>query len=337
MRRRTLLTTCLTGLGALAATAACGDGGEDGGAAAPSASGASGADAGAFPVTVEHAFGSTVVPEVPQRVVTVGFNDQDFALALGVTPVGVREYLSYDYAVRPWARDLLPAEPLPEVGGQDLNLEAVAALTPDLVLGTYSFVDQAVYDRLSAVAPTVADLVPEDGGTSASWRQQLAATGAALGRLEEAAELTRQVEDRFAAARAEHPEFTGRVTTVVLVLETGYYVLEAADPRARFFTDLGLTPTTATGELSRERAAVLDTDVLVVLGATGEQFTADPLAAALAVVREGRTVYAGEFSGDFAGALGFASPLSLPFAIERAVPQLALACDDDPSTAPEQL
>src|SRR5215204_6216606 len=43
--------------------------------------------ADAFPVTVDHKFGSTTITAEPQRVVTIGFNEQDFALALGVTPV----------------------------------------------------------------------------------------------------------------------------------------------------------------------------------------------------------------------------------------------------------
>jgi iron complex transport system substrate-binding protein len=46
-----------------------------------------------YPIVLEHAFGTTEIPEAPERVVTVGFNDQDFVLVLGVTPIGTREYL----------------------------------------------------------------------------------------------------------------------------------------------------------------------------------------------------------------------------------------------------
>ena len=45
-------------------------------------------DADAFPVTIEHAFGETTIEEEPKRVATLGWSDQDAALALGVVPVG---------------------------------------------------------------------------------------------------------------------------------------------------------------------------------------------------------------------------------------------------------
>src|SRR3712207_2799403 len=79
------------------ALAACGGPEDDGSApvVGPSAS------SGAFPVTIGNAFGTTEIPAEPQRVVTVGFNDQDFVLALGVTPVGERENLGeYDATTR---------------------------------------------------------------------------------------------------------------------------------------------------------------------------------------------------------------------------------------------
>ena len=39
-------------------------------------------------MTIDHAYGSTTIEEEPQRVATLGWSDQDHALALGVVPVG---------------------------------------------------------------------------------------------------------------------------------------------------------------------------------------------------------------------------------------------------------
>ena len=55
----------------------------------PAATGGGETDAGAgvFPVTVTHKYGETVVPEEPERVVSVGVTEQDVLLELGVVPV----------------------------------------------------------------------------------------------------------------------------------------------------------------------------------------------------------------------------------------------------------
>lgn len=39
-----------------------------------------------------------------------------------------------------------------------------------------------------------------------------------------------------------------------------------------------------------------------------------------------------DFEDQLAGAIGFSSPLSLPFAIEQAVPRLVAALDGNPAT-----
>src|SRR3954468_2461165 len=43
-------------------------------------------------VTISHKFGETTVPANPQRVVTVGWTDQDFVLPFGVVPVSTRDF-----------------------------------------------------------------------------------------------------------------------------------------------------------------------------------------------------------------------------------------------------
>jgi len=66
---------------------------------------AEGTGDGAFPVTVEHAHGTTTIAEAPERVVTVGVNEQDAVLAMGIAPAGVTEwYGGHPFATRPWAQ-----------------------------------------------------------------------------------------------------------------------------------------------------------------------------------------------------------------------------------------
>jgi iron complex transport system substrate-binding protein len=65
-----------------AVLAACGSGEQ----AAPQNPGAAPPAGTPFPVTIEHAFGTTTVERAPERVVTLGVTDADAVLALGTTP-----------------------------------------------------------------------------------------------------------------------------------------------------------------------------------------------------------------------------------------------------------
>ena len=42
-----------------------------------------------FPVVIEHALGTTTIPEQPERVATVAWANHEVPLALGVVPVGM--------------------------------------------------------------------------------------------------------------------------------------------------------------------------------------------------------------------------------------------------------
>ena len=132
----------------------------------------------AFPVTIEHKFGETTIDAEPERVVSIGYNEHDFLLALGVVPVALRDwYGEQPNSVWPWAQDEL-GDATPEVlPSTDLNFEQIAALDPDLIVGVWSGMTAEDYELLSAIAPTVAQ--PEnydDYGTP--WQEQTLILGA---------------------------------------------------------------------------------------------------------------------------------------------------------------
>ncbi|MGH3086655.1 MAG: iron-siderophore ABC transporter substrate-binding protein [Rubrobacteraceae bacterium] len=316
----------LIGAGLVALAPGCGSG-EGSGESADSPSGGT--------RTIEHKFGTAEIPENVERVVAVGFNEADFALALGVVPVGVRDFIGpYPEETRPWATEELEGEEPELVGGDEINFEAVAALEPDLILGIYSFMTQENYDLLAEIAPTVAQPAEyEDGATP--WQEQMLITGRALGMEARAEEVVAEVEGRFEEAMEENPGFEGRTIAVTFAFEGEYSLLTPDDLRTLLFTSLGFELPEETGPVSRERVDLLDEDVLVFVGADRETLEADELVQSLDAAEEGRIVYFGDFSTDFAGALGYSSPLSLPFAIEEAVPRLAAAVDGDPETEVE--
>ncbi|WP_019816120.1 iron-siderophore ABC transporter substrate-binding protein [Saccharomonospora saliphila] len=326
-------------LSAVLVLAGCSGGAEP---AAPSPEPAITPERGALPATIEHRYGSTTVPEVPRRVVTVGFTDQDALLALGVVPVATTRWLGdYPGAVGPWARDALGDADPPEVLRDDngIRFERIAALEPDLILGLYSAMTREDYDTLSAIAPTIA---PPEGHPDFGipWQDLTTTVGRAVGRPAEARRLVAEVEGRFAEVRERHPEFAG-AGAVVATLHEGYFVYGPDDPRTRVLAGLGFSPPpgldTVVGDefgasVSRERAELLDTDAVVWLTTDGgDTLRKDPLYNRMRVAREHREVLVDENS-DVGRAFSHVSVLSLPYLLDRLTPRLDAAVDGDPAT-----
>jgi iron complex transport system substrate-binding protein len=102
--------------------------------------------------TVEHAMGTTEIKGTPERVVILTNEGTEALLALGVKPVGaVKSWLG-----NPWYDHIKDQmEGVKEVGTEsEPNLEAIAALKPDLIIGNKLRQEQ-IYEQLSAIAPTV--------------------------------------------------------------------------------------------------------------------------------------------------------------------------------------
>lgn len=295
----------------------------------------------AFPVTIEHTYGSTTIEAEPQRVVSVGFGEHDGLLALGVIPVAVRDwYGDQPDATWPWAQDELGGAHPVVLASDEENFEQIAALDPDLIVGISSGMTQEQYDLLSAIAPTVAqpgDYI--DYGTP--WDVALEITGRAVGRSAEADQVIADTKQLFADAIAEHPEFAGATAAVTFFYEAQPGAYGSQDIRSRTLTDLGFTVPSEIDALagdaffvsvSAEDLSVIDTDVVVWIG-LGEDTTAAvrdlPTRPSARMVQEGRELVADDL---LSGAFSHASPLSLEYVIERLVPELALAVDGDPTT-----
>lgn len=101
---------------------------------------------------VVHSMGTTEVPDAPQRVVVLTNEGTEALLAVGITPVGaVRSWLG-----DPWYDHIADEMAEVTVLGEEsaVNLELLAALEPDLIIGT-KIRHEAIYGQLSAIAPTV--------------------------------------------------------------------------------------------------------------------------------------------------------------------------------------
>ena len=105
-----------------------------------------------FAASVEHSMGTTEVPENPDRVIVLPNEGTEAVLELGVTPVGAAQSWLGD----PWYPHIEEMmSDATNLGTESaINLELVAALQPDLILGNKQRHEE-IYPQLSAIAPTV--------------------------------------------------------------------------------------------------------------------------------------------------------------------------------------
>ncbi|MER5777730.1 iron-siderophore ABC transporter substrate-binding protein [Streptomyces sp. NPDC002039] len=313
--------------------AACGGGDSD--KADTAKSGETGAAAGAFPVTLEHKYGSTTIAEQPRKVVTLGLSDQDAVLALGVKPVGAVDWFKEQpYGKWPWAKDLWGSAPPQVVGERDeYNMEKIAALKPDLIIAQYSGMKKEQYDTLSKIAKVVAQPKGSED-YQATWQVMTKQIGKALGKDAETGKLIAGIDARFKAVRDKHPEWKGKTVSVGEPYEPGKFsAFSPKDPKVIFLSEMGFTTSeayrTALGkenvaDLSSERLDVMEADRTVWLGTaeTEAAMKADPLYRKTKVHQEKRDLFLPYDSPDIGAALSFNTVLSIPYAIDQVVPKL---------------
>lgn len=301
---------------------------------------------GAYPVTIEHAYGEVVIESRPQRVVTLGYSDQDFVLAFGQAPVAVTDwYGDKEFAVWEWATDELgDAEPTVLgrgrfTGEANVDAEELRDLAPDLIIGMYLGMEEDLYDDLSLIAPTIAPS-GEYPPFGQPWEYSTRTVGAALGQPERAEELIAEVEATLAGAAADHPEFEGQTAAVVEQFEAGQtFVRSESDPRTQIVEALGfalpehladLAGTDDGAPVSDEQMDVIDTDLLVWNIGDDPSLRGDieakPLYDTLPAVEAGRSVFLDD--PVVSGALTWGTVLSIPYAVERLVPLLAAVYEE---------
>lgn len=314
--------------------AGCGRTDRDNSAAAP------GGD-GAFPVRIDHLYGTTVIPTEPKRIVTLGLNDQDAVYALGEQPVASTDWLR-EKVVFPWSEEAA-AGATPQILPFELNIEAVTALAPDLILGIFADITEEQYSLLSKIAPTISGH-PDYPVYFTPWQEQTRMIGRALGRERQAVELVEAVDQKLAGVAARHPEWDGASAVLASYYSEGQlYVYEAGNSGSYLLESLGFVIPAELVEsredpkqipaLSAERFDLIDVD-LILWDSDRDSVEASgildvPTFQNLDAVREGRQVVP---DTSLAPALSFRTVLSIPWALERLEPQIVAAFDGDPTT-----
>jgi iron complex transport system substrate-binding protein len=188
------------------------------------------AEPGVFPRTIRHAMGETTLDAKPERVVVLDSGELDSVIRMGLNPVGSLEYdpdLLPDYLVA----GLTDATTVGTLAEPDL--EAIAALKPDLILSS-KLRHEELYANLSSIAPTVFG-----ERTGVVWKQNFALHAQALGREVEADEAVREYEDRVRDLNGKLPDPRPTVS-IVRVLDDNLRYYQRANYSGTILTDLGL-------------------------------------------------------------------------------------------------
>ncbi|MBF7736666.1 iron-siderophore ABC transporter substrate-binding protein [Rhodococcus erythropolis] len=326
MKTRSVLLAACVAL-TLSACGTSGDSGSD-----TEASGA--AEAGAFPVTVDHAYGSTTIDAEPIRIVTIGWSGQDAVIALNKVPVAMESFSGdgIENNILPWdASRLNGAKPVLMTTNPDIPFEQILGLDPDVILAVYSGIDEGEYKRLSDIAPTVA--FPDQPWDTA-WDKQMSMIGAALGQPEQAQTLIDETGAYFEKQAADHPQFQGKTATYAMRTDEGLIVFCGTDPRIRLLGQLGVktspgvdavcTSGDSSVSVGMESIDTLDADVFILVDADGTNL--DKLMsfgpfANMTSVSNGRLVRL--VGMDYAMATSAPTVLSVPYAFDEFIAQLS--------------
>lgn len=299
-----------------------------------------------YPITIKHAFGETIIESQPERVVTVGWCNEDSLLALGIVPVGVSA-ANYgkvtDNMLHLWTADAFSdlGEENPNVFNDltGYDYEAIALAEPDIIVASYSGFSEEEYNLLSDIAPVVPYL---EVAWKTDWREQTITNATAVGMRDEGIALVESTDKLIQDKIADYPNLEGKTAGFFWVSADDmsiFYAYLTADPRASYLNDLGLsTPDSIKAleednnafsvTISRENTEMLnDIDIMVVYGdeALLAAMQADPLMCKIPAVRNGAVVLLD--STTVLAAATTPSVLSIPYSIDEYLSELSKAAE----------
>ncbi|MBD7986392.1 iron-siderophore ABC transporter substrate-binding protein [Sporosarcina sp. Sa2YVA2] len=169
-------------------------------------------------VTITGANGNVTLDKPAKKVVVLEWTYAEDLLALGMQPAGMADIQEYHN----WVNiDAELSDDVADVGGrQEPNLEEIAALEPDLIIGV-SFRHDAMIKDLEKIAPTVIfNPYPED--ESIDLYQEMTTTfneiAKAVDKTDEAEKVLAHLDEKYDEAKAEIDKADLKTKNFILTL-----------------------------------------------------------------------------------------------------------------------
>jgi iron complex transport system substrate-binding protein len=209
---------------------------------------------------ISHKMGKTLAPKSPQRIFALDLIPAEVLISLNLPPIGLAS---------PWLPEVV-AEAALEMTflrtAQDLNLEVILALEPDLIIGSRLVGDDpTLYEQVSRIAPTV--ILRDDA--FAYWQQLTDDLASLLDIPERAEEVLQSYNDAVATYRRRAQAVIGEdsINTVLVFPQSLWLYAPGAQMGDRYvpstnsgwpYIALGLNP-------SPEMVSLLGREVWVQL------------------------------------------------------------------------
>jgi serine/threonine-protein kinase len=217
-----------------------------------------------------HEHGSTQITSAPTAVAALGPGDADAVLSLGLQPVAIA---GAGTTLPSWLQSKITGKPSVKDTVGFIDTSAIEAAKPDVIIATGD-IDDATYQRLAAIAPTVT--APKDTSQAWNWQTQLKWIGKVVGRDKEAERLIEEVASQQTDLKNQNPKAAGKSVQMINVSDNGITQTLTPSNAADYLGSLGLAydpslrrqpnetvSTRAVGDLSK--IFLIRSDVLVVV------------------------------------------------------------------------
>lgn len=245
-------------------------------------------------ISIEDAMGTASVPENPKRVVILTNEGAEALLTLGVKPVGAVTGFAGEWYEHT-KDELVDAKP---VGKEtSVNVEAVAALKPDLIIGN-KMRHEKIYDQLKSIAPTV-----YSDTLRGEWKDNFRFYAKVVGKEAEGDKAIKDYEDKVTSIKENYKDKLDTEVSIVRFMAGKTRIYLGDTFSGTIFKEIGFKrPETQQGtdfvnEIGKERLKEADGDVIFYftyeLGdgkglAREEEWIQDPLFRSLEAVKNNK-------------------------------------------------